>query len=710
MTTMTMDMMTMSDLLNSRVPLSDANKPEPAPLDANREKVELDGSNLSTGLDGNDDGAPIGSVSSSSQVASAGSSIKQTDALSDIPNIGKVANKNAASASKRKILEKSWMRPALVSTGVGIVVLSGVLISFGGNNAVKPKENASAIMNIATDTDGKDALNVEQAQYLSEKQRAQAQANAENGVTNAAIVTEITASAPQNSYLTTNTSDVSAITSEKKDVPMTMAQLEAKPDRYSKTITDANKIYFTDKVTGKIIYPSDGVAQEALLRQSKFNQSNTAPSNATAYTANGGGAGGGYNGGAGGGGYNGGAGGNGGNPQGVATDNQNQQQSQPPQPDADLAKIKQTLYDDYEARIRENQAYQDALAQQQQAYMAQQQQVVTARQQQAQAAISAAMQQNTQSMGASNTFTAQSYNKPQQAQRYGNTQPATTTLYDAQGNPVQVPVSQLNGNTGGMVNPSNIGGVGNFNYTDNNVTLSPTGELTNTATPQTMRVGYGSSTNGAGNNLTANGLLPANIIRAGTTWQMVVTKSVNTDEGLQVVGELITGKFAGAKIYGFAVPQGRSIGVNFTQILPKNPRKPIIPINAAATTIGSEKSAVATDKNNHYFQNYGVTVLTSAFEGYGEAYSNAGTTVIAQSDGTVIKTTEGEVSDKQINGEILNRVGSRLNADIAKLGDRPPTFKIAQGSVLNVVLTQNLDVTNTTNSLSSTGFGSGLTQ
>ena len=55
-------------------------------------------------------------------------------------------------------------------------------------------------------------------------------------------------------------------------------------------------------------------------------------------------------------------------------------------------------------------------------------------------------------------------------------------------------------------------------------------------------------------------------------------------------------------------------------------------------------------------------------------------------------------------------MGTKLNADIAKLGDRPPTFKIAQGSVLNVVLNQNLDVTNTTDSLSTTGFGGGLTQ
>ena len=705
MTTMTMDMMTMSDLLNSRVPLSNTNKPEPAPLDANREKVKLDGADLGAGLDGNNDGAPIGSVSSLNQVADTGNSVRQTDALSDIPNIGKVASKNAA-ASKRKVLEKSWMRPALVSAGVGVVVLSGVLISFGGNSGIKPKDSASVTMNIATDDDGKEALNIEQARYLSEKQRAEAEANAKNGVTNAAIVTEITASAPQNTYLATGTSDVSAITSEKKDVPMTMAQLESNPERYSKTITDANKIYFTDKTTSKIIYPSDGVAQEALLRQSQFNQSNAAPSTATAYTANTGGTGGGYNGGdtgGTGGGYN---GGNGGSSQAVATDNQNQQQSQP---DADLARIKQTLYNDYEARMQESQAYQDSLAQQQQAYLAQQQQIVSARQQQAQAAISAAMQQNNQAIGASNSFTAQSYNRPQQTQGYSN-QATTTTLYDAQGNPVQVPVSQINNNTSGAANQFRQGGVGNFNYTDNNVTLSPTGELTNTATPRTTRVGYGSSTNGAGNNLTANGLLPANIIRAGTTWQMVVTKSVNTDEGLQVVGELITGKFAGAKIYGVATPQGRSIGVNFTQILPKNPRKPIIPINAAATTIGSEKSAVATDKNNHYFQNYGVTVITSAMEGYGEAYANAGTTVIEQSDGTVITATDGDVTNKQINGRILNQVGTKLNADIAKLGDRPPTFKIAQGSVLNVVLNQNLDVTNTTDSLSTTGFGGGLTQ
>lgn len=718
MTTLTMDMISMSSLLDSRVPLSSQPKTTPSvSLDGNRDKVEIGGLNKDSGESDRlilDEKVTLKEISS-----------EIVSPLSDTPTFNKSPESKIATRGTQSLLNKSWMRPALISAGVGIVVISGLVIGFSGNTKPVAKDNATVNVPIETDADGKDQLNVEQAQFLAQRQKDEAEANAKQGVTNAAIVTQLSASAPQNTYVADGTSNVAAITTERKDIAMTMAQLEADPNRYSKTITDDNKIYFTDRSNNSIIYPSDAAVQENALRMAAANKNNPASANtnstATTYTANNGnGTGGNSNGN--GGSDSGGNGSNGGNNSVQATGNDQDQSKNDP----DLDNSKQMLYNDYEARTQANQAYQDQINQQQQAFAAQQQQVLAQRQQQAAATINSIVQQRNQ-QNAQNAFTAQNYYRTANqntrtgvvnTNNNGNADSAMVQLYDANGNPVQVPASQIGNNanqsnTATSSGATSVGGVGNFNYTDNNVTLSPNGELSNQATQKSVG-NQGSSSGSAGGakngvtGLTSNGLLPVSVMRAGTTWQMVVTNSVNTDEGLQVIGQLVTGKFAGSRIYGYAVQQGRSVGVVFNQIVPPNPRKPLIPISAMATTIGSEKPAVATSKNSHYVQNYGVMIATSAISGYGDAYANTGTTVIQQSDGTVITAKDKDVDKEQVTGEILSKVGQQLSSDISKLGNRPPTFKIAQGTVLNVTLLQNLDINSTTDSLSIAGVSSGM--
>lgn len=693
MTSMTIGAFNMSDLLNSQVPLSSETNVHSTDinLDANRDKPDIGESERGIKL-GNEEGFLDGVTLKeiSSEIVSP---------LSDTPTLSKERTETKLIKTNEKVFEKSWMRPALISTGVAIVVFSGLAYSLSGSGTTETAENASISMDIDKSEDGRNSLNVEQAKYLSDKQREEASKNAEEGVTNAAIVTAITpASAVTNTYTTSNKADMTAITSKRQDIAMTVAQLDSQPDTYLRMQSDEGKIYFKNQKTGEIIYPSDGLVYENMAKQQKLNQINgsggntapvasPAPVNATMYTGNTG-----STGGDGGSSGNSGANGNGGNNQ-VATGS-NQDQQRPADPD--LERSRQLLYNDYEEQTKNDQAQQEAINSQQQAFLAQQQALLANRQKLANDNINAVIQDFAKP-NAQDSFTAQPYYRAVQV--------------DANGNPVngnrnqntsnnQNTANQNNFNNATTQNSQGYGGVGNFKYTDNNVTLSPNGELTNQATQKSVGTGgYGALD---ANGVTTNGLLPKNVLRAGTTWQMIVTNSVNTDEGLQVVGEIINGKFSGSKLYGIATPQGRSIGVNFTQILPPNPRKPAIPIQAMATTVFTEKTAVATSKDNHYGQNYGVMVLTSAIEGYGSAYSGTGTTVVNQSDGTVITSKDDKVSSKEITGNIANQVGSRLSQDIAKLGERPPTFKIAQGTVLNVVLTQNLDINAITDTLAIT--------
>lgn len=186
------------------------------------------------------------------------------------------------------------------------------------------------------------------------------------------------------------------------------------------------------------------------------------------------------------------------------------------------------------------------------------------------------------------------------------------------------------------------------------------------------------------------GMLPNNVIRAGTSWPVVITTSVNTDEGLRVTGLIQDGPFYGSEVYGVVQKTGRDIGVVFNRIVPPNPRKPIIPVNAMAETIGSQRQAVSSDVNNHYLQNYSVMAAESVIEGYGDAYEDQNTSTIINSDGSVV-TSKGETTRREVQGNILSQFADRLNNDVAKFGDRAPTYYIRQGAVLQMRLLNNLD-------------------
>lgn len=221
-----------------------------------------------------------------------------------------------------------------------------------------------------------------------------------------------------------------------------------------------------------------------------------------------------------------------------------------------------------------------------------------------------------------------------------------------------------------------------------------------------INVGFGNQGGNTSNTLNnsqngevLNQRLPNNILRAGTQWQAVITKSVNTDEGLQVIAELVTGKFAGSTIYGIVQPSGRNIGVQFQTVAQPNTRKPLIPIQAYATTIGSQKTAISNDVKNHYTRNYGIKGLSAVLRGVGEAYDGAGETSVITESGTVITAKDGKPNADKIRADVLGELGDDLTADIAKLGNRPPTYKVPIGTVVNVVLSGDLDINGTTSSI-----------
>ena len=190
-------------------------------------------------------------------------------------------------------------------------------------------------------------------------------------------------------------------------------------------------------------------------------------------------------------------------------------------------------------------------------------------------------------------------------------------------------------------------------------------------------------------------LLPNHVLRQGTEWLVMVDNEVNTDKDTEVIGTILNGYYQGGKIYGVLTPIGtRRSGamVQFAMIEPKNPRIPVVAMNAQARSLKDNGRDVATKVNRHYAQNYTAMIAESVLQGYGDAYSNRTTTTTITGSGTVVQNTP-KVDSAEIRGNVYGALADRILADSnARLSNRPPTYLIKKGTVIKVKLTQNLDV------------------
>lgn len=194
------------------------------------------------------------------------------------------------------------------------------------------------------------------------------------------------------------------------------------------------------------------------------------------------------------------------------------------------------------------------------------------------------------------------------------------------------------------------------------------------------------------------------VIRRGTVWRVITTKEVDTRLGdVSVKARLLDGVFAGATVLGEVQEivgansnaQSRNIRIKWHTILPANTRYRAIDVNAQALSLGKHfgSTAVATSVKNHYLRNYTGAILESMVQGYGNAYSqNNGQTTIERADGTVVISNDGTVSSDEIKGAMASALASRLNDDIARIGNIPRSFVVAMGTPLEFELLSDIDI------------------
>lgn len=594
----------------------------------------------------------------------------------------------------KRILGNTWVRLVLIIGGILTTLFLIVFIRGMGDEQVRFNFGETTSIEVNTEKTGRDNLNKEQAAYLMELQREEARRKARAGESSAAVIELPKASvddinlAEQTQLVSIDTQTTDRYAAEKARQEALRAAIEAQRNenklnlstntgRYKEVGSAADGSgYYVDQQTNQIVVPPPAVSSEELYERQLAAQRQMAPtpprsSQQGTYNTQ-------YNGSQGQGGNqypqdnnNYGGANNGG--QGGASAPDSEQAANQRQPDPDLPIIQQKLYDSYEQQMAEQQAYAARLEEQRRANLERAQ----------------AIEQNRRQLAAQ-AF-AEQVQRIEQGTKSGRGGYSSQLYYQPESNN-----PEDSDNQGVSADPNFNGGFSPISYNSNG--------YNNLGYVDPVAGGaYGST------NVDKDGFstpkpkpLPRNIVRAGTSWPVVVTKSINTDEGLQVVAQVMGGPFQGSEVYGVVTPTGRDIGINFTSIVPPNPRMPIVPVNAMAVTIGSQKQAVSSHRNNHYIQNYSVMAAESIIEGYGDAYSNQNETVIERGDGTII-TSKGETTKKEVRANILSQFADRLNKDVAKLGDRAPTYYVRQGTVLQMKLLSNMDMHQTANDIGGAG-------
>lgn len=174
-------------------------------------------------------------------------------------------------------------------------------------------------------------------------------------------------------------------------------------------------------------------------------------------------------------------------------------------------------------------------------------------------------------------------------------------------------------------------------------------------------------------------------VRAGTSYVTQLVSEVNTDEGSEVIGRITSGPFKGAQIYGTVRQANKDIQFVFNRMIPKT--GPEFKIEAVARAIGTNKLGMADDIKTHTFKRYAGMILASGMQGYGEAWSDIGTSSTG-AFGTV--QTKEKPNHSEIGGQIIGQMGEAVSQDILKRSQRQTTYITFSGKVFNLFFNQNV--------------------
>jgi len=177
------------------------------------------------------------------------------------------------------------------------------------------------------------------------------------------------------------------------------------------------------------------------------------------------------------------------------------------------------------------------------------------------------------------------------------------------------------------------------------------------------------------------------LARAGQTYRAILTSTVNTDEGNEVIAKIQSGPFKGDTLIGTVKASEKNMQFVFTKVLRKN--KPELALNAVARQIGTNSMGMADEVQNHTLQRYTALAVSSALSGVGAAYEQTSGADAVVDNGVVV-TNSTDPSGKRILGNAVGELGQQISSDIKNVSKRKPTYIAMNGKVFNLFLNQDV--------------------
>lgn len=612
---------------------------------------------------------------------------------------GVVSHHGRASSDGLQVItdkfKKVWNTPHL-RTGVivgGVALVTGTYLLLPSNSVseqqIDGRDGVSAI-EITTPTG---EVNTDQAEYLSARQREEMQARAAAGESNAAVLVTPTlidetsnqtqTMADQNTAYNPNVASGLRIGGEIVEGNPRFNRIDYQGTVYYQDI-NTNQYYILS-TNGRVLTPSLAPGMEPSTPNQPIANTQYQPQGDF---SNGGG----------------GTGGTGGPVEPTIPFNA--------EDDPDIQRYRQNFAGNYDAYMAQNQTSTQVMNDFNQQLLQNQQQMLQHRQGLAQSGVTQAIGRVNALTASQPAFTPRNYSISSQ----GGTQGAQgsgissqSTTHGMSGSGISSQSSGFGTNQFGA--GASLSGVGQINGADaaNELIALNRRGVQGIINNEDPNINYGFNvpnmpntavTGAAAGNqrLGGSAILPSHVVRAGTSYNVVITKTVNSDHGNVVEGRIVGGPFSGATVYGQLIPQGRNAGVLFSGLQKTNARTPIIPLSARAVSLEGNQGVAQV--KYHYAQNYTHMALTSALRGYGDAYANSGTrTTIERSDGTVITNSDGKNTRREVEANIAREFANRLQQDTAHLGNRQPTYIIPAGTVMQMRFSQDWDTTQVSNAI-----------
>ena len=177
------------------------------------------------------------------------------------------------------------------------------------------------------------------------------------------------------------------------------------------------------------------------------------------------------------------------------------------------------------------------------------------------------------------------------------------------------------------------------------------------------------------------------IIKAGSIMFAILDTSINSDEPGPILATITSGSLKGGKLIGTLTKQKERVLVTFHTLSYKEfPAS--IGLQAVAIDPTTARTGLSDYTNNHYLLRYGTMFAATFLQGYAQAISQSGSSIVSNGF-----NTQKNMPSLSPQGELvvaLGNVGAKYASILEGFQNTPPTVYVYSGAGMGVLVLSDL--------------------